>query len=87
MRVKDVKLGYTIPQNLTSKIGIRKLRIGLNAQNPLTFTKNSFIDPESSEFGKDMVGSNMGGTGGVGANSARNYPTLRYFGCSLDIEF
>jgi TonB-linked SusC/RagA family outer membrane protein len=82
MRVKDVKLGYTIPKNLTSRIGIQKLRVGLNAQNPLTFSKNAFIDPESSEFGN-----NMGGTGGVSANSARNYPTLRYFGCSLDIEF
>ena len=82
LRVKDVKLGYTIPKNLTSKIGIQKLRIGVNAQNPLTFSKNAFIDPESSEFG-----SNMGGTGSVGANSARNYPTLRFFGCSFDIEF
>ena len=82
LRVKDIKLGYTIPQNLTSKIGVQKLRVSLNAQNPLTLTKNSFIDPESSEFGN-----NMGGIGGVGANSARNYPTLVYYGFGLDIEF
>jgi len=82
LRVKDIKLGYTIPKSLTSKIGIQKLHISLNAQNPLTFSKNSFIDPESSEFGNSM-----GGTGGIGANSARNYPTLRFFGCSFDIEF
>jgi TonB-linked SusC/RagA family outer membrane protein len=81
-RVKDIKLGYTIPKNLTSKIGAQKVRVSLNAQNPLTLSKNSFIDPESSEFGN-----NMGGIGGVGANSARNYPTLIYYGCGLDIEF
>jgi TonB-linked SusC/RagA family outer membrane protein len=82
IRVKDVKLGYTLPKQLTSKIGIEKLRVSMNAQNPFTFSKNSFIDPESSEFGN-----NMGGIGGVGANSARNYPTLKYFGFGLDLEF
>ena len=82
LRVKNVQLGYTLPQLLTNKMGIQKLRISANAQNPLTLTKNSFIDPESSEFGN-----NMGGIGGVGANSARNYPTLVYYGFGIDIEF
>ena len=82
LRVKNVQLGYTLPQLLTNKFGIQKLRISANAQNPLTLTKNSFIDPESSEFGN-----NMGGIGGVGANSARNYPTLVYYGFGIDIEF
>ncbi|MDR0572576.1 MAG: TonB-dependent receptor [Tannerella sp.] len=82
LRVKDVKLGYTLPKHITSKIGVQKLRVSVNAQNPLTLSKNSFIDPESSEFGN-----NMGGIGGVGANSARNYPTLIYYGFGLDLEF
>ena len=54
----------------------------MNAQNLFTLAKVSFIDPESTEFG-----SNMGGTGGLGANSGRNYPTLKYYGFGLDIEF
>jgi len=82
LRVKNIQLGYTLPKQFTDKIGIQKLRISANAQNPLTLTRNSFIDPESSEFGN-----NMGGIGGVGANSARNYPTLVYYGFGLDIEF
>lgn len=82
LRVKDVKLGYTLPKQLTSVLGIQKLRVSVNAQNPLTLSKNSFIDPESSEFGN-----NMGGIGGVAANSARNYPTLVYYGFGLDVEF
>jgi TonB-linked SusC/RagA family outer membrane protein len=82
LRVKNIQLGYTVPKELTSKIGVQKLRVSLNAQNALTFSKNSFIDPESSEFGN-----NMGGIGGVGANSARNYPTLVYYGFGLDLEF
>jgi len=82
LRVKNVQVGYTFPQLLTKKAGIQKLRISANAQNPFTLTRNSFIDPESSEFGN-----NMGGIGGVNANSARNYPTLVYYGFGVDIEF
>jgi hypothetical protein len=82
LRFKDVQIGYTLPRQLTAKLGIQKLRLSLNAQNLLTLTKNAFIDPESSEFGN-----NMGGIGGVGANSARNYPTLVYYGFGLNLEF
>lgn len=82
LRVKNIQLGYTLPKQLTSKFGVQKLRVSVNAQNPLTLTKNSFIDPESSEFGN-----NMGGISGAGANSARNYPTLVYYGFGLDLEF
>jgi len=82
LRVKNIEIGYTVPKQLTTKLGIQKLRISLNAQNLLTLSHNSFIDPESSEFGN-----NMGGLGGLGANSARNYPTLIYYGCGLNLEF
>ncbi len=82
LRVKNIQIGYTLPKALTQKFGVQKLRVSLNTENPLTFTKNSFIDPESSEFG-----SNMGGIGGIGANSGRNYPTLTYYGFGLDVEF
>ncbi len=82
LRVKNIQIGYTLPKALTQKFGVQKLRVSVNTENPLTFTKNSFIDPESSEFGSDM-----GGIGGIGANSGRNYPTLTYYGFGLDIEF
>ncbi|NDV69382.1 TonB-dependent receptor [Dysgonomonas sp. 25] len=82
MRLKNIQLGYTIPKHLTQKIGLGKVRAYINGQNLLTFSNNSFIDPESSEFD-----SNMGGRNGVGANSARNYPSLKYYGFGFDIEF
>ena len=82
LRVKNIQVGYTLPKSLTQKFGVQKLRVSVNTENPLTFCKNSFIDPESSEFGSDM-----GGIGGIGGNSGRNYPTLTYYGFGLDIEF
>jgi hypothetical protein len=82
LRVKDLQIGYSLPREWTSKIGIQRLRINLSGRNLLTLTKNTFIDPESSEFGN-----NMGGIGGVGANSARNYPTLMYYGFGFNLDF
>lgn len=79
IRLKNIQLGYTLPKNLVSKIGMKSVRVNVNAQNLLTLTKNSFIDPESTEFNSNMSNS--------GANSGRNYPTLIYVGCGLDVQF
>ena len=78
LRLKNIQVGYTIPSALTQKIGLQRVHTYVNAQNLFTLTENSFIDPESSEFDSNMSGS---------ANSARNYPTLKYFGFGVDIEF
>jgi hypothetical protein len=76
IRLKNIQLGYTIPSSLTKKVGMQKFRVFVNAQNLLTFSANSWIDPESSEFDSNMSGS---------ANSARNYPTLKYYGFGFNI--
>jgi len=77
IRLKNIQLGYTIPSAISKKIGMQKFRVFANAQNLLTFSANSWIDPESSEFDSNMSGS---------ANSARNYPTLKYYGLGFNIE-
>lgn len=77
LRLKNIQLGYTIPAGLTRKVGVQRIRAYVNAQNLLTLSANSWIDPESSEFDSNMSGL---------ANSARNYPTLKYFGFGFDIE-
>jgi TonB-linked SusC/RagA family outer membrane protein len=82
LRLKNIQLGYTLPASLTAKFGVQKLRVSVNAQNLWTLTKNSFIDPESTEFGN-----NMGGVDGVNSSSGRNYPTLIYYGFGLNLEF
>ncbi|MFQ3579329.1 MAG: SusC/RagA family protein, partial [Bacteroidales bacterium] len=46
MRVKDVVLGYTLPNKLLSKIKVKKIRVYAQAQNLLTITKYSGFDPE-----------------------------------------
>ncbi|GIQ59403.1 SusC/RagA family TonB-linked outer membrane protein [Flavobacterium collinsii] len=46
LRLKIVQLGYTLPTNLSSKIGSDKVRFYLTGENLLTFTKYSGFDPE-----------------------------------------
>ena len=79
MRVKNIQIGYTFPKEWTSKFYCQSLRIFFDCQNPLTLTKYGFIDPETTEFGSNMSRG--------GANSGRNYPTLRYFGGGINIVF
>jgi TonB-linked SusC/RagA family outer membrane protein len=48
LRVKNVALGYTLPRNLTDKVGISRLRVYVTAENLLTFhhIEVQGIDPE-----------------------------------------
>lgn len=79
LRVKDIMLAYNLPEKVIRPIGLSRARVYVNARNLFTFTKNSWVDPESTEFGGNM---NING-----ANSARNYPSLKYCGLGLDITF
>ena len=45
-RLKNVQLGYTLPQELTSKAYIQKVRVYVSGTNLLTFTKYKGYDPD-----------------------------------------
>lgn len=46
LRLKNIQLGYTLPNNLTQKVGLSKMHFYISAVNLLTFTKYSGFDPE-----------------------------------------
>ncbi len=50
LRLKTVSLSYTIPQTLLKKLKIQNIRLTASAQNILTFTHYSGLDPEVSNF-------------------------------------
>lgn len=78
-RVKNVQVGYTLPAQLTERIGMQKCRIYLSGQNLLTVSKVKFIDPETTEFDSNLEER--------GANSGRAYPTMVFYGAGIDIIF
>jgi TonB-linked SusC/RagA family outer membrane protein len=73
IRLKNVTLGYTFPKSLLQKAGMEQIgiRLYVNAENLLTFTKYSGFDPEVGNHGVD---------GGV-------YPVSRAITVGLNINF
>jgi TonB-dependent starch-binding outer membrane protein SusC len=45
-RLRNIQLGYTLPNNMLSRVGVDRLRLFVQAQNMLTFTKYSGLDPD-----------------------------------------
>lgn len=85
LRVKNLTFGYTIPQNITRKFYVEKLRVYFSAQNLLTFDHlNGVMDPEAT-----------GGTtatryynNGIDINYAgRTMPFNRQWSCGVQITF
>ena len=46
LRLKNLQLGYTIPQNRLKKIGLSSIRMYVSADNLATITKFRGLDPE-----------------------------------------
>ncbi len=46
LRLRNLVLGYTVPQNISSKIGVERLRVYGGARNLFTLTKYSGLSPE-----------------------------------------
>lgn len=59
LRMKNIQLGYSLPDAFLEKIHINKFRIYINATNPLTFTKYRGLDPEKDPFGGRGAYSNV----------------------------
>ncbi len=51
LRLKSLQLGYTMPQSITSKIGVQGVRIYGQVTNLFTLTKYSGLDPELNQGG------------------------------------
>ena len=54
MRLRNLTLGYTLPERWTRKILISRLRIYLNAENLFTLTSYHGLDPEISSGGTSL---------------------------------
>ena len=53
LRLRNVQLGYSLPENTISSIGMKSLRISLTGQNLFTATEFTGYNPENISFGLD----------------------------------
>jgi TonB-linked SusC/RagA family outer membrane protein len=74
LRMKNLQLGYSIPQSLTRKVSISSAKIYISGENLLTFTNLMLFDPEA------ITSSGLGG-------DAKIYPLAKAYSVGLNINF
>ncbi|MCB0584100.1 MAG: TonB-dependent receptor [Phaeodactylibacter sp.] len=78
IRIQNVRLSYTLPNVLTRKARIERLKLYVNAQNVYTFTDYSGYDPEIGAFNQDPLLQNV---------DMGRYPSPRLFTFGIDVDF
>jgi len=76
LRLKNLTIGYTIPSNISKKIGMKNLRAYVTATNLFTLTKYSGLNPEVNISSSTTPGVDNG-----------NYPMARTYTFGLNITF
>jgi len=83
LKLKNLVLGYTLPKSLLERATISNLRLYIQAENLLTFTKYSGLDPEITNR-ETGAGSGADLTGGVDGGT---WPTTMRFLFGVNFEF
>jgi TonB-linked SusC/RagA family outer membrane protein len=78
VRVKNITLGYSVPNALASRVGLNRVRAYVTGTNVLTFTDYTGYDPEISSFNSSdaVIGVDFG-----------SYPTSRTITFGIDLSF
>ena len=78
-----MQIGYTLPINLVSKIGIERLRVYIQAANLFTVTNYDGLDPE---LPSNDLQNNPGNTQGYSIDQG-NYPHTPTFLVGINLNF
>jgi len=76
IRFQNISLGYNIPKTYTSKLGIKRAKFTLSANNLFTITKYKGLDPGVGGAADTGFGIDVG-----------NYPVSRSFNASINLTF
>lgn len=75
-KLKQIQLGYTLPQNLTKKVYMQNVRAYVSLDDFFTFTKYPGLDPETCTQEFNCPGLDKG-----------NYPNMRKLVLGLSVTF
>ena len=78
IRLKNITIGYTLPQSVLRRFRLNTLRIYASSQNVFTWTDYSGYDPEIGSFNQNPLIS--------GVDNGR-YPISRSFTFGLNMNF
>ena len=85
VRLKNIALGYSLPNRMLKRAGISSARLSVSAQNILTFTNYSGLDPEVSYFGSG--GESSGDDNVIQGHDYGNYPNLSSLTFGINLQF
>lgn len=76
IRIRNISLGYNLPQSIADKLALRTARVYVNMQNPVTWTQYTGYNPEVSVNGASPLipGVDYGG-----------YPIAKVFTLGLNV--
>lgn len=86
LRLQNISLGYSIPTHVLSRVNLAGVRIYVQAQNLLTFTPYTGLDPETSTNFSTMVGGNANTGFGFGEDFNGN-PQQRIILAGVNLTF
>lgn len=89
-RLKNITIDYTLPEGITGKLKMEKIRFYISGENLLTFSPiykhTKLFDPEVIGYGdSDFTANDNTGLGGAG--QGYSYPMLKTVTFGLDINF
>ena len=76
-RIKDLQLGYSLPDRVASNLGLSRARVYVSATNLLTLTQYTGRDPEAPTISGPLTPGNDGGT----------YPVPRAITAGIQVDF
>lgn len=80
VRIRNITLGYTLPDFLTSKVAVSNARIYASAQNPFTFSNYTGFNPE--------VSGSYNGSGSLArGEDYGTYPLARTISFGINLTF
>ncbi len=82
VRLKNLSLGYSLPEEVVEKIGFQKIRLSLSGQNLLTFTDYPGVDPEVNYRNNNNERSNTN----LGLDYG-SYPNVKSYTLGVNLKF
>ncbi|MEO6317076.1 MAG: TonB-dependent receptor [Chitinophagaceae bacterium] len=83
LRLRNLTVGYTLPEGISKRITASKIRLYLSGQNLFTITKYKGLDPEIG-IPTDANGNRLPTASGVDVGT---YPNSKYFTFGLNVTF
>ncbi|WP_119845698.1 TonB-dependent receptor [Reichenbachiella sp. MSK19-1] len=77
-RMKNIQIGYTLPESVVSRVAMSRARIYVQASNLFTITEYSGLDPEIGRFNNSDIDT------GIDFGS---YPTSQTYLIGLSVDF